>query len=170
VFVLFHWTCVYFVAYDWCTVPLSFPKCAEWMIVLRRQRVVRGFRVCCRRLPYAATWWRQVSSNPLYPIYFIIHYPPYHEQSKDWLVFCFPVLVYPLGILCLVSCYCFTLIKEHDENINDTMMISWLWWCTCDMLGARAVSRVPHRKDMFAGWPPRKTVQPWGWNETPLAD
>jgi hypothetical protein len=35
--------------------------------------------------------------------------------------------------------------------------------------GARAVSRVPLRKDWFVGWPPGKTVQPLGWNGTPLA-
>ena len=34
----------------------------------------------------------------LCPIYFIIHCPAYHDQPKDLLVFCFPVLVYPLGI------------------------------------------------------------------------
>jgi hypothetical protein len=70
---LFYWICVHSVAYVWCNVCLSFPKCVEWMIALRRQRAIRGFRVCCRRLPWAATWWRQVSSDQLCPIYFIIN-------------------------------------------------------------------------------------------------
>jgi hypothetical protein len=33
----------------------------------------------------------------------------------------------------------------------------------------QAVSRVPLRKDLFVGWPPGKTVQPWGWYGMPLA-
>jgi hypothetical protein len=37
-------------------------------------------------------------SNPLCHVYFIIHCPAYHDQPKDRLAFCFPVLVYPLGI------------------------------------------------------------------------
>jgi hypothetical protein len=40
----------------------------------------------------------EVSSDPLCPIYFIHHYPAYYDQPKDLLVFCFPVLAYPLGI------------------------------------------------------------------------
>jgi hypothetical protein len=36
--------------------------------------------------------------------------------------------------------------------------------------GARAVSRVPLRKDLFVERPPGTTLQPWGWNGTPLAD
>jgi hypothetical protein len=133
----FYWTCVYSVAYVWCTVILLFPKYVEWMIALHRQWAVRGFRVCCRRLPWAATWWRQVSSDPLCPIYFIIHCPAYYDQPKDWLVFCFscPWLSFGNWLLWLVSCYCSTLINEHDENIYDTLMISWLWWWTCDTLG-----------------------------------
>jgi hypothetical protein len=147
-----------------------FPKCVEWMIALHRQRAVRGFRVCCRRLPWEATWWRQVSSDPLCPIYFIIHCPAYHDQLKDWLASYLPCRWLPFGLLWLAPCYCFTLINEHDENISDTMMLFWFWWWSCDILGARVVSRVPLHKDMFVGWPPEKTVQPWGWNGTPLAD
>jgi hypothetical protein len=135
----FYWTCVYSIAYVWCTFLLLFPKCVEWMIALRRQRVIHGSWECCRRFPWEATWWRQVSSDPLCPTYFIIHYPTYHYQPKDWLVFYFscPWLSFGNWLLWLVSCYCFTLINEHDENIYDTMMISWLWWWTCDTLGLR---------------------------------
>jgi hypothetical protein len=119
---------------------LLFPKCVEWMISLRRQRAVCGPRVCCRRLPWAATWWRQVSSDPLCPTYFIIHCPAYHEQHKDWLVFCFscPWLSFENWLLWLAPCYCFTLINEQDENIYETMMLFWIWWWTCDTLGDSA--------------------------------
>jgi hypothetical protein len=114
-----------------CLVFYSFiiPRCVEWMIALHRQRAVRGFWVSCRRFPWAATWWRQVSFDPLYPTYFIIHCPAYHDQPKDWLVFYFSWTWLSLGnwLLWLVSCYCFTLINEHVENIYDTMTISWLW-------------------------------------------
>jgi hypothetical protein len=114
--VLFHWTYVYYVAYDWCTVPLSFPKCVEWMIVLRRQRAVRGFRVCCKRLLWAPTWWRQVSSDPLCPTYFIIHCPTYHEQPKDGLVFCF-LSVFTLWEL--VTMISIMLLLYFNQ---------WTWW------------------------------------------
>jgi hypothetical protein len=85
----FYWTCVHSVAYVWCTGFLLFPKYVEWMIALHRQRAVRGSRECCMRFPWATTWWRQVSFDPLCPTYFIIHCPAYHDQPKDWLVFCF---------------------------------------------------------------------------------
>jgi hypothetical protein len=131
-------TYVLSIVYVWCNVLLLLSKCAEWMIALHRQRVVWGTRACCRILPWPATWWRQVSSDPLCPTYFIIHCPAYQDQPKDWLVFCFscPWLSFGNWLLWLVLCYCFTLINEHDENIYDMlMMISWLWWWTCDTLG-----------------------------------
>jgi hypothetical protein len=40
-----------------------------------------------QELPWAATWWRQVSSDPLCSTYFTIHYPEYHDQPKDLLGF-----------------------------------------------------------------------------------
>jgi hypothetical protein len=124
------------------------------------------------RRPWASVWWRQALSEPLCPIYFINHCRTYQEKPKDWLVFCFPILVYPLGnwLLWLVLSYCFTLINEHDENIYDTLMISWLWLWSCDSKEARAISRVLPRKDLFVGWPPGKTVHPWWWYGTPLAN
>jgi hypothetical protein len=90
-------------------------------------RVLQGWR------SWASTWWRQVSSDPLCPIYFIIHCPAYHDQPKDWLALYLPYPWLPFGLLWLASCYCFTLIDEHDVNIYDTMMLS-RWW-SCDILG-----------------------------------
>jgi hypothetical protein len=78
---------------------------------------------------------RQVSSDPLCPIYFIIHCLAYYDQPKNWLVFCFSYPCLPFGnwLLWLVLCYFFTLINEHAENIYDMLMISWsmmmnLWY------------------------------------------
>jgi hypothetical protein len=121
----FYWTYVHSIANVWCTVLLLFTKCVEWMVALCRQRAVCGSRVCCRRLPWAATWWRQVSSDPLCLTYFIIHCPAYHDQPKDWLVFCFfyPWLSIGNWLLWLVSWYCFTLINDHDENIYNTIIL-----------------------------------------------
>jgi hypothetical protein len=107
------------------------------MIALRKQWAVCGSRVCCMRLSWIATWWRQVSSNPLCPIYFIFHCPAYHDKPKDLLVFFFsyPWLSFGNWLLWLVLCYCFTLINEHDVYIYDMLMISWLRWGTCGTLG-----------------------------------
>jgi hypothetical protein len=53
-------------------------------------------------------------------------------------------------------------------------MIRWFYSGYDDELvilkGARAVSRVSLRKDLFVERPPGKTVKPWGWYRTPLAD
>jgi hypothetical protein len=87
------------------------------------------------RRPWASVWWRQVSSDPLCPIYFIIHCPAYYEQPKDWLAFYLPCPWLPFGLLWLDSCYCFTLINEHDVNTYDTMLSLWLWCWTGDTLG-----------------------------------
>jgi hypothetical protein len=91
--------------------------------------VLQGWR------PWASVWWRKVSSDPLCTIYFIIHCPAYHDQPKDWLAFYLPCSWLPFGLLWLALCYCVTLINEHDENIYDTMMLSWLWWWTYGTLG-----------------------------------
>ena len=89
-------------------------------------RVLRDWR------PWASVWWRQVFSDPLCPIYFIIHCPAYSEQPKDWLAFYLPCPWLPFGLLWLASCYCFTLINEHDEIqwwyydfILDMMIYLW---------------------------------------------
>jgi hypothetical protein len=121
--------------------------------------------------PWASVWWRQVSSDLLCPIYFIIHCPAYYEQHKDWLALYLPGPWLPFGLLWLDSCYCFTLINEHDEDYQ-WYDVSLLYYDTILVVfkGARAVSRVPLRKDLFVRWPPGKTVQPWGWNGMPLAE
>ena len=113
---------------------LLFPKYIEWMITLHRQRAVCVSRGSCRRCPWAATWWRQVSSVPLCPTYFIIHCPAYYEQPKDWLAFYLPYPCLPFGLSWLALCWCFTLINEHDVNTYDTMLSLWLWCWTGDTL------------------------------------
>jgi hypothetical protein len=122
--------------------------------------------------PLASAWWRQVSSDLLCPIDFIIHQPAYHDQPMDWLVFCFLSLFTLWELVTMIS---IMLLLYFNQ---------WTWW---DYLwyvvfpfdydddivtfkGTRVVSRVPLRKDWFVGWPPGKTVQPWGWYGTPLAN
>ena len=128
-------------------------------------------RVLQSRRPWASVWWRQVSSDPLCLIYFIIHCPAYYEQPKDWLAFYLPGPWLPFGLLWLDPCYCFTLINEHDEDYQ-WYDVSLLYYDTILVVfkGARAVSRVPLRKDLFVERPPGITVQPWGWNGVPLAN
>ena len=128
-------------------------------------RVIRGWK------SWASVWWRQVSSDLLCPIYFIIHQPAYHEQPKDWLAFYLPCPWLPFW----VTMVRFMLLLYFNqwtwcEHLwyNVVIMIMMLdWWY---FKGARAGSRVPLRKDLFTGWPPGKTVQPWGWNGLPLAE
>jgi hypothetical protein len=109
----------------------------------------------------------------LCPIHYLIHLPHFIFIPKVWLALIIHVLVYLSGLdyYCLALCYCSTLINEHDEiylwyavfpPIHDYILVAFK--------GARAVSRVPLRKDLFVGWPPGKTVQPWGWSGTPLAE
>jgi hypothetical protein len=140
---------------------LLFPKCIEWVIALCRQRAVHGSWVCCRRLPWAATWWRQVSFDLLCPTYFIIHCPTYHDQPKDWLVFCFSYPCLPFGnwLLWLVLCYCFTLINEHDDNIYNMLMLSLfmmmnMWYFRelgmfCEYLSVRTCSLDDHLEKQY---------------------
>ena len=107
----------------------SFLSFEESTVKLRRPndpalQVLQGWR------SWASVWWRQVSSNPLCPIYFIIHCLACYEQHKDWLAFYLPGPWLPFGLLWLDSCYCFTLINEHDVNTYDTMLSLWLWCWT----------------------------------------
>jgi hypothetical protein len=109
----------------------------------------------------------------LCPIHSLIHPPHYTFILKDWLAFVIHVLVYLFGLdyYCLALCYCSTIINEHDEIIYDTLFSLLIMMMELVALkGTRAVSRVPLRKDLFFGWPPGKTVQPWGWNGVPLAE
>jgi hypothetical protein len=153
----------------WCAVHLYFSKCIECMLALLRQRAARGSWVYCRRSLWATTWWRQVSLDLLCPTIL------YNSLSritllklKDLLVCTSLTLVYLFGLIMLSLCYCLTLINEHDVIFYDTMMLSR--WGPCDYFrGAQALSWVPLRKDLFGEWQPGITVQPWGWNGTPLA-
>jgi hypothetical protein len=165
-YIPFCWTCDYSGAYVWCIVILLFPKCVEWMIALRRQLAVRVFRESCRRSPWAATWWRQVSSDLLCPIYFIIHSLAYHDQPKDLLVF-------------YLSCPWITFLGR--AIMINTMLVlyfnQWTWWGLLydtmiyigyddehvTLKGDRAISRAPLCKDLFVEKPSGITVQPWGW-------
>ena len=148
-----------------------FPSFKESTVMLRRPRdqtlrVLWGWRL------WASVWWRQVSSDPLCPIYFIIKCPAYYEQPKYWLVFCFLSLFTLWELVTMISIM--LLLYFNQWTWWDTMMILWFYSGYDDILvafkGTRVVSRVPLRKDWFVGWLPRKTVQPWGWNGTPLAE
>jgi hypothetical protein len=109
----------------------------------------------------------------LCPIHSLIHLPHFTFMPKDWLAFVIHVLVYLFGLdyYDLALCYCSTLINEHDENYQ-WYAISLLYYDVVSVVfkGARAVSRVPLHKDLFVGWSPEKTMQPWGWNGMPLAE
>jgi hypothetical protein len=109
----------------------------------------------------------------LCPIHSLFHLLHFTVIPKDWLDFVIHVLVYlfVLDYYCLALCYCSTLINEHDEIYQwYTIFLLYYDVILVAFKGARAVSRVPLRKDLFVGWPPRKTVQPWGWNGMPLAE
>jgi hypothetical protein len=126
--------CVHLFVHFWCIVHLSLSKCIECMVALFRQRAARSSWVCCWKSSWAATWWRQVSSDLLCPTYLLIHCPTLlYLKPNDWLVCIYLILVYLFGLLWLALCYCFTLINEHDVNIYDTMMLS-RWWSS-DALG-----------------------------------
>jgi hypothetical protein len=112
----------------------SFPSFKESTVKLWRPRD-QTLRVLWGWRPWASVWWRQVSSNLLCPIYFIIYQPAYHDQPKDWLALHLPCPWLPFGLLWLDSCYWFTLINEHDVNTYDTMLSLWLWCWTGDTLG-----------------------------------
>jgi hypothetical protein len=126
-----------------------------------------------QELPWAATWWRQVSSDPLCFTYFTIHYPEYHDQPKDWLGFylsCPWLSFWDLAIMVNIM-----LVLYFNQWTWWEYFMIW-WWCSgydnelVALKGTRAVSRAPLRKNMFVGWPPEKTIQPWGWYGMPLAD
>jgi hypothetical protein len=93
------------------------------------------------------------------PIHSLVHLPHYTYMAKVWLAFVMHVLVYLFGLdyYCLALCYCTTLINEHDEIIYYTLFsLSIMMMVLISFKGARAVSRVPLRKDLFFGWPPGK--------------
>ena len=109
----------------------------------------------------------------LCPINTLIHLPHYTFIPKDWLAFCYPCPCLPIWVGLLLLSLMLLL------NFNQWTWCGYLWYAVFPFLfmiilvafkGTRAVSRVPLRKDLFNGWPPGKTVQPWGWNGVPLAE
>jgi hypothetical protein len=149
-----------------------------WMYVClrsHRERSGRRARRTRRRRPWAAVgWWRQVSLDLSLSYTFFNSPPALHIYTYGLTSFCYPCPCLPIWVgLLLLS-----LMLLLNSN-------QWTWWelsmIRCFPLfyydvilvtfkGARAVSRVSLRKDLFVGWPPGKTVQPWGWSGTPLAE
>jgi hypothetical protein len=137
---------------------------------LDRNRAHQAFTALC--------WWglpaeiRSLGGTPNYgPRQ--MYSPAYHDQPKDWLVFCLSCLwISFLGWVIMIN---IMLVLYFNQ---------WTWWeyfmIWCFYSGyddelvtlkeAWAVSRVLLSKHLFVGWPFGKTVQPWGWYGTPLAD
>jgi hypothetical protein len=69
----------------------------------------------------------------LHTLWFTVSH--YFMKPKDWLALYLPCPWLPFGLSWLASCFCFTLINEHDVNIYDTILLSWLCWRSCDTLG-----------------------------------
>jgi hypothetical protein len=84
---------------------------------------------------WASVWWRQVSFLwPIMSYLLIIHCPALLNWNlRIWLALYLSCPWLPFGLLWLASCYCFTLINEHDVNIHETMVLSRWWYC--DTLG-----------------------------------
>ena len=97
----------------------------------------QALRVLRDRRPWASAWWRQVSSDPLCPIYFIIHCPAYYEQPKDLLAFYLPCPWFTFWVT-MVNCMLALYSNKRTwwELLDDTMLLFWIrWWYTCDILG-----------------------------------
>jgi hypothetical protein len=121
----------------WCIVS-AVSKMLDVCLHSRRYWAVRGVWGNCRRRPWAAAaWWRQVSSVPLCPIYFIIHCPAYYEQPKDLLAFYLPCPWFTFWVT-MVN-YMLALYSNQRtwwELLYDTMFLFWIrWWYTCGILG-----------------------------------
>jgi hypothetical protein len=134
---MFHFACFIMFFFEWCNVLMHIYVCLLVPVRLRfalrldhdsfpsfEESTIKCWRPSDQalRVPqswrrWASVWWRQVSSDPLCPIYFIIHCPAYYEQSKDWLALYLPCPSLPFGLLWLDSCYCITLINEHDVTL-----------------------------------------------------
>jgi hypothetical protein len=78
-------------------------------------RVLQSWR------PWSSVWWRQVSSDQLCPIYFIIHYLAYYEQPKDLLAFYLP-------------CPWFTFWVTMVSYMLALYFNQWTWWDTMMIL------------------------------------
>ena len=72
-------------------------------------RVLQSWR------PWASVWWRQVSSDLLCPIYFIIHSFAYHDQLKVLTSFLFTMSLITFWVI-MVS---FMLLLYFNQ---------WTWW------------------------------------------
>jgi hypothetical protein len=111
-----------------------------------------------------------VKASVLWPIMSLIHQPAYHDQPKWLTTFVFTlslitfwVIMVSFMLLLYFNQWTWCEYLRYDDVILTMMMILWYF------KGTGAVSRVPLHKDWFVGWPPGKTVQPWGWYGTPLA-
>jgi hypothetical protein len=151
----------------------SFPSFEESTVKLRRPSSL-VLRVLQSGRPWSSVWWRQMSLD------LSMSYTFYNSLSaftqfipKDWLAFVYLVLAYLYGLGYFGFSFMLVL------HINQWTWWDYLWYTVFpfdydDILvafkGARAVSRVPLRKDLFIGWPLGKTVQPWGWYGTPLSE
>jgi hypothetical protein len=110
----------------------------------------------------------------LCPIHSLIHLPHFTVIPKDWLAFVIHILVYLFGLdyYCLALCYCSTLINEHDEIYQwyavfpSSIMMLYLWHSR----GLERFLECLSVRTCSIGWPPGKTMQPWGWNGMPLAE
>jgi hypothetical protein len=114
----------------WCDLHFYLPNVLNvCLLYLDNEQLV--VPECCRRSPWATTWWRQVSSDLSCPTLL------YNSLSritllkpKDWLVCISLTLVYLFGLIVVSLCYCFNLINEHDVIFYDMMMLSR--WGPCD--------------------------------------
>jgi len=97
------------------TITLSSIDLALILIFILALRVLQDWR------PWASVWWRQVSSDPLCPIYFIIHCPAYYEQPKDLLAFYLP-------------CPWFTFWVTMVSYMLALYFNQWTWWDTMMIL------------------------------------
>jgi hypothetical protein len=136
----------------------SFLSFEESTVKLRRPNDP-ALRVLQRWRFWASVWWRQVSSDPLCPIYFIIHCPAYYEQHKDLLAF---YLSGPWLLYFNQWTWC-----EHlwYDVVIMIMMLDW-WY----FRGLERFLECLSIRTCSIGWPPGKTVQLWGWNGMPLAE
>ena len=173
-YVIFYACLIYLFS---CMVYCLFPNLNGWMYVClqtHRERFGRGAWRTRRRSPWAAVgWWRQVSLDLSLSYTFFNSPPALHIYTYGLTSFCYPCPCLPIWVGLLLLSLMLLL------NSNQWTWCDYLWYAVFPFFfmiilvvfkGTRAVSRVPLRKDLFYGWPPGKTVQPWGWNGVPLAE
>jgi hypothetical protein len=149
-----------------------------WMYVcLRSYREWSGWRAwgTRSRSPWAAAgWWRQVSLDLSLSYTFLNSPPAFHSYTLGLTSFCYPCPCLPIWVGLLLFSF-MLLLNSNQLTWWELSMIRGFPLLYYDVIlvafkGAWAVSRVPLRKDLFVGWPPGKTVQPWVWNGMPLAE